>query len=69
MTQLIESTAMGLEGMPIGFPTWDQTVTNHLQDPYSALYIMRFRLPEPIEFLDESGDVPTLPPVLPGAIP
>ncbi|SFU40162.1 hypothetical protein SAMN05421543_101472 [Alicyclobacillus macrosporangiidus] len=69
LTRLIESTARGLEGMPIGFPTGGQTVTDHLSDPFSALYIMRFRLPEPIEFLDAGGEVPTLPPVPDGAIP
>ncbi|WP_281245548.1 hypothetical protein [Alicyclobacillus macrosporangiidus] len=44
-------------------------MTDHLSDPFSALYIMRFRLPEPIEFLDAGGEVPTLPPVPDGAIP
>lgn len=63
--QMLRFEAKALEGCLVAFPTMGGTTQNHLQDPFSALYLI-------IELIDEVyeslGDVPNLPDVPPGAI-
>lgn len=66
---IIEATARRLDGTYVGPPAFEYTRTEHLRSPYSAIEIMRFYLPDGIEFIDATGDIPKLPPVPDGAIP
>lgn len=61
----IESEAATLEGFAVGPTAGPLTFTDHLQDPVSALVVMRTVFDS---IREVSGDVPDLPPTPRGAI-